>query len=173
VASTLTGLTEQFQAYPTGFAKFGPSEPYVEQIGVLATALQESLVQNYDGLLRIAPAWPAGWDVDGTVFTQGRSKVDVQIRRGVPVTVAIEAGSAMALRVRNPWPGQPVEVVTGTGKRVLGPTRADEFTLDVRAGQAYLVQPLSAPTNRLPFAPVTGSPATTAKVLGSRTIGLH
>lgn len=175
VASTLVGLTTQFQAYPNGFAQFGPQEPYVEQIGVLAEALQESLVQDYDGLLRVAPAWPAGWNVDGTVYVLGRTKVDVQVRQGIPVTVAIEAGSSSAMRVRNPWPGRRIEVVSGDGgsaRVVVGPTAADEITVPVRSGHTYLVQPVSAPTTALPFAPVTGTPATAPKTLNGRTIGL-
>src|SRR5207245_4057210 len=60
----LDKLTERYQEYPSGFAKFAGSEFYVEQIGVVATALQEALVQDYDGLLRIAPAWPRAWDAD-------------------------------------------------------------------------------------------------------------
>lgn len=175
VASTLVGLTTQFQAYPNGFAQFGPQEPYVEQIGVLAEALQESLVQDYDGLLRVAPAWPSGWNVDGTVYVLARTKVDVQVRQGVPVTVAIEAGSSSAMRVRNPWPGRRIEVVSGDGdpgRVVVGPTSAGEITVPVRSGHTYLVQPVSAPTTALPFAPVTGTPATEPKTLNGRTIGL-
>jgi hypothetical protein len=49
------------------------------QAGVVATALQDALVQDYDGVLRIAPAWPSGWDADATVYVQHRTKVDVQI----------------------------------------------------------------------------------------------
>lgn len=174
VASTLVGLTTQFQAYPNGFAKFGPQEPYVEQIGVLADALQESLVQDYDGLLRIAPAWPAGWDVDGTVYVLGGDKVDVQVRQGVPVTVAIEAGSSSVLRVRNPWPGRRVEVVSGDGEArvIVGPTSDEDLSVPARSGQSYVVQPVSAPIGALPFAPVTGTPATEPKTLNGRSIGL-
>lgn len=33
-------------------------EFYIEQVGVVAAALQEALVRYYDGLIRIAPAVP-------------------------------------------------------------------------------------------------------------------
>ncbi|HEX9336674.1 MAG TPA: hypothetical protein VF892_12350, partial [Pseudonocardiaceae bacterium] len=93
MAKALTDLTETFQRRPSGLASFGAAfqEPYAEQGAVVTTALQDALVQDYDGLLRIAPALPTGWDADATVFIQHRGKVDVQIRDGVPVTVAIEA----------------------------------------------------------------------------------
>jgi len=171
MATTLTNLTETFQQRPSGLASFGPTfpEPYAEQGAVLTTALQDSLVQDYDGLLRIAPALPTGWDADATVFIQHRGKVDVQVRGGVPVTVAIEAGADVAQRVRNPWPGQLVRVVTA-GHVVVSPTNATEFTVPLRAGRSYLVELVGAPT--LPFAPVTDSPATAARTLGPVAIGL-
>lgn len=171
MATTLTNLTETFQQRPSGLASFGATfpEPYAEQGAVLTTALQDSLVQDYDGLLRIAPALPDGWDADATVFIQHRGKVDVQVRGGVPVTVAIEAGADVAQRVRNPWPGRMVRVVTA-GHVVVGPTNAAEFTVPLRAGRSYLVQLVGAPA--LPFAPVTDSPATAARTLGPVEIGL-
>jgi hypothetical protein len=46
-------------------------DAYAEQQGVVAAALGEALVQDYDGLLRIAPALPSGWDADTTVYIQG------------------------------------------------------------------------------------------------------
>ena len=112
-------LTEKYQTYPSGLASFMGPEFYVEQDGVLADALQDALVQDYDGQVRIAPAWPSDWDVDGAVYIQHRDKVDVQIRRGKIVTVGIEAGSAQKIRVRNPWPGESVEVVDARTEAVV------------------------------------------------------
>lgn len=171
MAKALVDLTETFQQRPSGLASFGATyqEPYAEQGAVLTTALQDSLVQDYDGLLRIAPALPTGWDANATVFIQHRSKVDVQIEDGVPVTVVIEAGANAAQQVRNPWPGQRVTVVAG-GRTVVGPTDATTFTVPLRAGQSYVIERAGAAA--LPFAPVTAAPATTARTLGPVSIGL-
>jgi hypothetical protein len=172
---TAVDLTEQYQKRISGLASFGSTYPeqYAEQGGVIATALQDSLATDYDGVLRIAQAWPTDWDADGTVYIQHRSKVDVQMRNGTPVTVAIESGSNQPITVRNPWPGQQVEVVSGTsGQRVVAATDAATFTIPVQAAHAYLVQPVDAPTTSLDFAPVTGTPATEARHLGPVQIGL-
>lgn len=168
-------LTEQYQKRISGLASFGSGYPeqYAEQGGVITTALQDSLVQDYDGVLRIAPAWPSDWDADGTVYIQHRSKVDVQVRNGVPVTVAIESGSDHAITMRNPWPGQQVEVASGTsGQQVMPATDAAIFTIPAQAAHSYLVQPVNAPTTARDFAPVTGTPATAARHLGPVQIGL-
>ncbi len=172
MAAALVNLTETFQKRPSGLASFGSAfqEPYAEQGGVVTTALQDALVQDYDGLLRVAPAVPGGWDVDGTVFIQHRGEVDVQVRGGVPVTVVIEAGADVMQRVRSPWPGRSVRVVTGSGRMVVGPTSAAEFTVPLRAGSSYLVQVVGGPV--LPFAPVSGVPSVSARVLGPVSIGL-
>jgi hypothetical protein len=172
---TAVDLTEQYQKRISGLASFGSSYPeqYAEQGGVITTALQDSLVQDYDGVLRIAPAWPSDWDADGTVYIQHRTKVDVQLRGGVPVTIAIESGADHPITMRNPWPGQQVEVVSGTsGQRVMPATDAATFTIPAQAAHSYIVQRVSAPSTSLGFAPVTGTPATEARHLGPVQIGL-
>src|SRR5262249_14542130 len=81
VSARLLAAIGKYQLYPSGLAAWdGTSmqEPYVEQIGVLATAIDEAVAQDFDGLVRVGPAWPAAWGLTGTVYIQGRSKVHVQ-----------------------------------------------------------------------------------------------
>ncbi|WP_052397320.1 fascin domain-containing protein [Streptomyces sp. NRRL F-5123] len=176
VAARLVSITQGHQVYINGLADLGNSvgtEGYIEQISGVATALDEALVQDYDGLLRIAPAWPSGWDVSGTVSVQGNTKVDVQVQGGTPVTVAIQAGSSQTMRVRNPWPGQAIQVVNGSsGAVVVSSTTAGTVSVPVSSGQSYLVERTGTPTASLPYAQVGGSPATAARHLGNVQIGL-
>jgi hypothetical protein len=63
VATRLKASTASFQVYPNGMAAWNTSrleEPYDEHAGVTALAINESLVQDYDRILRIAPALPGG-----------------------------------------------------------------------------------------------------------------
>src|SRR6202042_39434 len=151
-----------------------PDEPYIEQSSTVATALDEALATDYDGTLRFAPAWPSGWNGAGTVYIQGGSKVDVQVEGGTIATAAIQAGTTQTMTVRNPWPGQQAEVVNGSsGAVVVGATTASTFSVPVTAGSSYLVEQPSSLTTSLPFAQVTGSQSTTAKHLGSVSIGLN
>ena len=104
--STLEKITEHYQVYPNGLAQLTDApEFYVEQTGVVADALQKGLAEDYDGLLRIKPAWPAGWNADGTVVIQHGDRVDVQVRDGKVVTLGIEAKHSGELRLRNPMDG--------------------------------------------------------------------
>ena len=171
-ASSLA-LTEKYQKFPSGLATFMGPEFYVEQIGVLTDAIQTALVQDYDGLIRIAPAWPKDWDADGTVFIQHGGKVHIQIRQGRVVTVGIETGSATTMRVRNPWPGESVEVVDARSSAVvLSASTGPVLQFSAHASTAYLVRRNSRATNSLPFETVSGTPASAPKTLGSHTIGI-
>jgi len=177
VESDLVSLTETHQVYPNGFADIGSSvgyQPYQEQSANVATAVDEALAQDYDGIIRFAPAWPTGWNGSGTVYIQHNDKVDVQVENGQLVTAAIQAATSGQLTVKNPWPGQQVEVVSGTSpQQVVARTSAnDTFTFQARAGQSYLVEQVAAPTAKLAFAPVTGTAATTDRHLGDVQIGL-
>ena len=176
VQSKLISITESHQVYISGMSDIGNSvgtESYLEEAASVAAGVDEALVQDYDGLLRIAPAWPSGWDASGTVSVQNNTKVDVQVEGGTLATVAIQAGATQTMQVRNPWPGHAVEVVNGSSNAtVVASTTAATLSVPVTSGQTYLVEQPSALTTALPFAQVTGTVATTSKHLGGVKIGL-
>jgi hypothetical protein len=176
VKAQLLQITEGHQVYPNGFADIGNTvgyQPYFEQEAGLATALNEALAQDYDGLIRFAPAWPADWDGSGSVYVQNNDKVDVQVQNGQLTTAAIEAGHTGQVHVKNPWPGQQVQVVDGTtGDVVVQPSSDATIDASVTYGRSYLVEQVSAPTTGLPFAAVSGSAPTSARHLARVQIGL-
>lgn len=175
VGSTLVTITERSQHTANGFANWDSEygEFYIEETGIVADALQEALVQDYDGVIRIAPAIPPGWDFDGSVFVRGKTKVVVQVHAGQIVTAAIEAGTTAPLRLRNPWPGQPVDVIVGTARtKIINGGSAQDIRFQAIAGTKYLVRRHDAPASVLPFAPVSGTPRKDARKLGSVQIGL-
>jgi alpha-L-fucosidase 2 len=173
VEKTLIKLTETYQIYPNGFAHWAsdPDEFYIEQSAIVADALQEALVQDYDGLIRIAPAVPSDWDFDGSVSVRGKTRVDVQVKRGIIATVVIEAGSTGPIKLRNPWPGEAVKILAGSQRTpvrqsIVGPVLQFQGV----AHTNYLVERENAPQSE--FAPVSGVPATSARTLGPVHIGL-
>jgi alpha-L-fucosidase 2 len=172
VASTLGETTQKFQGFVNGMAKWEASaaEFYVEQTGVVADALQESLVQEYDGVIRIAPAVPPGWDFDGSVYVRGKTKVDVQTRNGSVTAVVVEAGMPQRIKMRNPWPNERVDVVSADrGKAAVSATNAI-LEFETAAGQVYIVQKHEG--DGAHGEPVGGTPATSAKRFGRVQIGL-
>jgi hypothetical protein len=178
VVKDLTSASESYQTFVGGMGLWaggtnnGTSESYIEQPGAAALAINEAFVQDYDGLLRIGPAWPTTWDGSGTIYIQGNSKVDVEIQGGRVVVAVIEAGSSTTMQVRNPWAGQPAAVVDGTaGVTAVASTSAATFALPVTVGHWYAVVP-AGNAGALPVVHVTGTPATAPKTLGSVEIGL-
>jgi molybdopterin-binding protein len=177
VLSDLTAVTQQYQSFVNGLGLLsggnnnGSSEPYIEQLGVVTAALNEALVQDYDGLLRIAPAWPQGWDAEGTIYIQGNSKVDVQVQDGQVTTAIVEAGSTGMLNVRNAWNGQPATVVDGTANQIVIESDASStLSVPITMNHWYAITPHGQPMVT-PIV-VTGTPATTARKLGPQAIGL-
>ena len=175
VASTLIETTEKFQGFVNGMANWtiAGDEFYVEQAGVVAEALQEALVQDYDGVIRVAPAIPPGWDFDGSVFVRGKTKVDVQTRNGVVTAVVVEAGATQSLKILNPWPGRSVAVISAKSTKAIrsGLTgRVIEFP--ATAGISYRIENEKTPGRTANHRTVTGTRATVAKRLGSVQIGL-
>ena len=174
VSRDLATITENYQSYISGLANLFSGttgdEPYIEQSSTVATALDEALATDYDGTLRIAPAWPSGWDVSGTVYIQGGSKVDVQVEGGVIATAAIQAGTTRdheRCATRGPasrprWSTAPAAPSSSP------PTTGATFSVPVTAGSSYLVEQPSAPTTSLPFAQVTGTQATARQAPGQR-----
>jgi hypothetical protein len=175
VGSTLIASTQKFQGFVNGMAKWEASakEFYVEQTGVVAAALQEALVQDYDGLIRVAPAIPPGWDFDGSVYVRGNTRVDVQTRNGEVATLVIEAGADQPLKIRNPWPGKPVDVFSlKTGKRIVTGAAGTVIEFPSTAGTTYVVETGDNAGAKSRVASISGTPATTAKKLGPVKIGL-
>lgn len=166
VKTALKELTDKYQTYPSGLASFVGPEFYSEQIGVVAAALEEALVEDYDGLVRIAPAWPADWDADGIVAVERNSEVRVSMRSGMPVSVVFGGGFSGRVRIRNPWPGKPVEL-TSAHSTVTVTVSGPVLTFAVEPHESYMLRLHSGSPE-----PLRGTAASKPKFLGSRSIGL-
>lgn len=177
VAASLLKVTETSQHFINGFAHLGAtdqdSEFYVEQSGVVAAALAEALVENYDGTLHIAPAIPPGWNFDGSVFVRGGTKVDVQVRDGAVTTVGLEVPRAQTILLRNPWPGSSLHVVdarTAHSVSLTSRQSAQDISFQALANHTYFVERIEQPA--LPFVAIDGQPTTSYRKLGAVQIGL-
>jgi alpha-L-fucosidase 2 len=174
VRRALVAITSRYQTYINGFNSFGGQngEFYAEQSAQVALALQEALVQDYDGTIRIAPAVPADWDFDGSVSVRGGTRVEVQTRKGTAIAVGLEVKSAQQIRLRNPWPGREVWVtVAASGKGLPVVTSGDLIEFAALAGVTYRVDYVGDGGHE-GFAPIGGVPAAAPKHLGPVHIGL-
>jgi alpha-L-fucosidase 2 len=172
--STLTHITERYQFYPSGLAQLTAyREFYVEQIGVVADALQNALVQDYDGKVRINSAMPSDWDADGTVVIEHGNRVHVQVRQGKLIAVALECIRPSNVKLRNPWPNQQVRVSSGEDGSQSKETADSEIDISMRKGDSILIQRVTTPNTLSSFAPLSSVRSEKPKHLGSRIIGLE
>ncbi|WP_127472994.1 hypothetical protein [Microbacterium sulfonylureivorans] len=188
-----------FQHYSNGYSYYEaePAESptfYSEFGAVVSSGLQEALVSYYDKgapqldaagdllpprrVLKVLPAWPAGWDVDGSVHVLGGHKVSVQVRNGVVQYVGIEAaqtvdaGNEMVV-IANPWPGAQFRAIDGrTGAVVASASTAATLSVPLTAAGSVVIERTAFPVSGVAFAPVTGTPAAAPKHLGARTLGI-
>ncbi|MFZ1011825.1 MAG: glycoside hydrolase [Terracidiphilus sp.] len=172
-AVMLAKITQDSQLAPNGLAYWGSShsEFYVEQVGVVACALEESLAQDSDGLLRIAPSIPPGWDFRGSVFVRGKTKVDVEVSDGKVMGALIEAGATHKVSVENPWPGEAVDV-SMEGVKLIDGDRDATFSFQAIGGKRYVVERAKERLRKLAFEPVCAASATSPRQLGKARIGL-
>ena len=102
------------------------------------------------------------------MFLQHRSKISVQVQDGVITTAALTNGpAARDIRVKNPWPGQDVQVVKGDDGTtvVVADIQAAFITIPATANGTYLIQRPTAPTAQLAKAALTGTAPTAARHL--------
>ncbi|MWA03571.1 glycoside hydrolase [Actinomadura sp. LD22] len=180
--SLLVQGTKDFQIFPSGFGSHGKNDDPAKSTNyyngwnaVVGSSLQEALVQSYQGVVRVAPAWPKDWDVAGSVQVEGGHRVSTEVRGGEPNVVGIQAAGDDTLRIANPWPGQKVRVVdgaTGRGRPLAGPTAAGVIRLAVKGGHSYLLERVGEPYASFRFQGVGGQPATEVRRLGDRTLGV-
>ena len=75
----------------------------MESMSVLATAMNESLLQSYDGILRIAPAFPANKSGRFTLYAEGGFVVSSEIKSGTVQWICIKSKYGNSCRVEIPW----------------------------------------------------------------------
>lgn len=86
-----------FQLYP--FRHMG-----MEAMSVFAGAVNESLLQSHEGLIRVAPAVTEDLTARFTLHAQGGFVVSAEIEKGKPRWIAIESRQGNSCRVASPWP---------------------------------------------------------------------
>jgi hypothetical protein len=176
VSARLAAALGKYQIYPSGLAALDANmaqEPYLEQAGVLTTAITEAIAQDYDGTLRIAPAWPTSWGLTGTVFLRGRSKVHVRFQSGAVAFAVLEAGTTGSIQIKNAWGAQPTTqatVLDDMGLEAVAPTTSAVLAVNATQGGAYLIKRSSDPIPAL--VQVSGTAATKVKTLSTRIIGI-
>jgi len=117
-----------FAPLSNGMSLFeGPTAASVEHLGLLSMTLQESLLQSVSArpgepeVVRVFPAWPAGWNASFRLLARGGFLVSSEMRDGSVTFIDVESRLGEECRVRHPFgdacvlagPDAPARTVRG------------------------------------------------------------
>lgn len=152
---------------PTGimFAGMMPDVPYYDSPGVSNQAIGEMALQSHDGVIRLAPAWPARWRLQFQLRARGGFLVTADVNQGQVRYALIESQWGGPCKLVNPW--KQTARVTCDGGEVL---RADSELLAfaTEKGRVYRLERASEPLATMAFAPLRPEANAGVKFIGKR-----
>jgi hypothetical protein len=131
--------------YPDGH----PAKPFIqcglEPISIIGAAINESLLQSFNGLIRIFPAVPAGWAPAFKLRARGAFIVSSELREDGSIPgVLIESLSGNICTLVNPWEGKKVSVlrIDGKNRRIQRQQKEQKLIeFSTEPGSSYLILP--------------------------------
>jgi alpha-L-fucosidase 2 len=103
-------------------------------------AINEMLLQSYEGVLRFFPCWPKDQDARfGRLRAVGAFLVSAELKDGVVAGVRVVSEKGRDCTIQNPWPGKKVLVTRG-GKPAES-VAGDRFTVRTAPGEELQVGP--------------------------------
>lgn len=143
--------TKRFQVYANGLTSFDGNRNntyYTEWNGVLGTTINEMLLQSYDNLIRVFPAFPQNdtWnDSKFTLRAENGFLVTSEMAMRTVKYISVKSLFGEKARVKNPW-GNTVTVKDHLG-RVLLTTANDVIEFNTVINEVYLIENSSLTIN--------------------------
>lgn len=153
-----------------------------ESNGLLMTAINESLLQSYDGLIRVFPALPSDttFVAKFTLLASGGFLVSSEREAGETKYVGLKSQLGGRATMMNPWPGESVHIRRLSDGHSVPPEDGgapDRFAFETEAGETYVVEREAKPLGSFAFKTLTGIPNERTKTFPSaggtatRTLG--
>lgn len=171
-------MLDQYQNYPNGRTTNDNGE--FEYMGVHLSAMNESLLQSYDGVIRVFPAMPADDSLQSrfTLLAKGGFLVSSEYANGQTKYVGLKSQYGGGATFQNPWGAEEVRVRRASDDTVILTTSEAQFSFATEAGGVYIIERTAQPLDSYVFTTVTGSPNQgmrtllgTDSVLGSPVAG--
>jgi alpha-L-fucosidase 2 len=150
-------MLRQYQNYPNGMTN--NTNGVFEYLGVHLAAMNESLMQSYNGKIRVFPAIPGDSSFVGkfTLLAKDGFLVSSEREAGETKYVGLRSLYGLTTRLVNPWAGQQVRVRRAADNAILLTTSAAEFDLATTAGTVYVVERTAKPLSGYASTRLTGS----------------
>ena len=110
----------------------------MESMSVLAAAMNESLLQSYDGTLRIFPAFPADKNGRFTLHAEGGFVVSSEIKSGKVQWICIKSLFGNPCKLELPW---TKAVLNSNLKRENQQITGNISTIKTKAGEVIMILP--------------------------------
>ena len=125
----------------------------LEAGSVLQATINEMLLQSHDGVIRVFPATPPGWNGRFTLHAVGAFVVTSEQVDGVPAYIAIESLKGGECHVVNPWIGERVGVRLAKSDEVVEFGGDANLVFDTHPGQTYIIEWELRPVSSYDHAP--------------------
>jgi hypothetical protein len=126
------------RVFPGGLS----AAPFLDAGGLSAAAVQQILLQDQGGLIRVVPAAAAEWSGLFQLRAEGGFLVAADFRRGRPRFVEIRSLGGRPCTLANPWTGPWGVREQGT---VIAEGGESRIAFGTRTGGVYVIEPRSAP----------------------------
>ena len=132
---------------------------FLESGSGFINAIDEMLLQSYDGIIRLFPAIPASWKrvrVAG-LRAVGGFLVCSEFNQSEVKYVSVESLAGCKCQVVNPWPDQEIRVRNLTTKKeVKFEEQASKVIFDTLKGHLYVIERVNQPMDSFPMKAITG-----------------
>jgi hypothetical protein len=169
-------MLQRYQNYPNGMTN--NTNGVFEYLGVHLAAMNESLLQSYNGKIRVFPALPndASLVTRFTLAATGGFLVTSEREGGDVKYVGLASALGNMATVINPWGTAAVQVrKIGVSAPVMSASTGT-LTFATDAGGVYVVERVAKPLTGYTFSFVTGTANQGAKTLSMSTslgVGAH
>lgn len=111
-----------------------------ETLGAIPSCINEMLLQSYEGMIRVFPAWPVSRDASfEDLRTYGAFLVSSAKKNGEVQYVKITSEKGRTCIVENPWNGKK-PTVTEDGKPITPKINGDLITFPTQLDKIYLIK---------------------------------
>ncbi|MFD1045386.1 hypothetical protein ACFQ1S_07185, partial [Kibdelosporangium lantanae] len=147
-------MLQKYQNYPNGMTN--NTNGVFEYLGVHLAAMNESLMQSYNGKIRVFPAVPSDLVGKFTLLAKDGFLVSSEREAGETKYVGIRSLYGKSTRVVNPWGTQQVRVRRASDNAILTTTSSAEFDLATTANTVYVVERTAKPLTSYAATRLTG-----------------
>jgi alpha-L-fucosidase 2 len=162
-------MLQKYQNYPNGMTN--NTNGVFEYLGVHVGVMNESLLQSYNGRIRVFPALPSDSTLVArfTLAAKGGFLVTAEREAGDVKYVGLKSLNGNSATVVNPWTNAAAQVRDIASGSIVLTSSAASLVFDTTAGGIYVIERTSKPLAGYTYAYVTGTPNQGAKSLTMST----